>query len=93
VTLTCDKVMMLIPGHLRANQECYGVEEFYGHEFIRSYMRNANSEYEVFRDTEFYLKILGALDSQWKITKEPNHFFQTWFYLFPPAPIFKFLSM
>ena len=70
VTLTCDKVMMAIPGHLPPNQECYGVEELSGHEFIRSYMRNDNSEHEIFRDSEFYLKILGALDSQWQTDQE-----------------------
>ena len=72
VTLSCDKVMGIIPGHMPANKECYGVEEISGHEFVKSYLRNNNSELEIFRDTEFYLKILGALDSQWQIIQEPN---------------------
>ena len=72
-TLSCDKVMMIIPGHLDWNEKCYGVEEISGHEFVRSYLRNANSEQRIFRDSEFFIKILGALDSQWKIVKQPNH--------------------
>ena len=70
VTLSCDKVMGIIPGHMSWNKKCYGVEEISGHEFMRSYLRNDNSEKEIFRDAEFYIKILGALDSQWITDQE-----------------------
>ena len=72
VTLSCDLVMAAIPEHLESNEECYGVEDISGHEFIGSYLKNDNSEREIFRDIEFYLLILGALPSQWIIDQEFN---------------------
>ena len=69
-TLSCDKVMMVIPGHLKWNVKCYGVEDLSGHEFLRSYLRNSQSESKVFRDINFYLLILGALPSQWIVDQE-----------------------
>jgi len=72
VTLSCDLVMAIIPGHLESNKECYGVEDISGHEFLGSYLRNDNSEQEIFRDIEFYLLILNALPSQWETDQESD---------------------
>ena len=69
-TLSCDLVIAGIPGHLESNKDCLGVEEFSGHKFIGSYLRNSSSEAKIFRDIKFYLLMLEHKSSQWKFKKQ-----------------------